>query len=247
MDIVYSEHYSSEYWQGTKKYRGVDGMEHAYTGPSLTWDGFDLVADALCRVWKPKAGDTMLDVGCGGGDFARRMMRRGLDAYGCDVSEYALDNVVPEMRDRVAYCDITQAPKVLPCRHTMDHLPAKYDFVTSLDLMEHLYPEDLDATFDWICSKTQRKLFLLVATVDTDKQEFIHVKGTPIPLEWEATAVSGHVHVRHFEWWVKYFSKRGMKIDWPRMYLFQRERERDHGWHNTGGWSHGTTFFLEKP
>ncbi len=256
MIVDYSKHYGADYWLGRSTYKTADGRTHTYHGPALAWEGFDLVSDALLSIFKP---GTLLDIGCGGGDLARRLQRRGFSPYGIDISQYAVDNAVPEMRGRIALADITTCPEKLvgdPAGQKTDTgllFPEQFDLLLSTDLMEHIYKEDLDETFDWMLSKTKKSMFLLVATamepapgVDPNKWGFTAVKGQPIPIEWQATAASGHVHVQPFTYWCKFFMAKGLRINWQAMYLFQMKREAHEAWKATGGWGMPMTFVLEK-
>ncbi len=246
MEIKYDDWYSADYWTGKKTYKDSNGVEKLYHGPSLTWEGFQYIADALSALL-PKG--SLLDIGCSGGDLANRMRLNGFDAYGVDISEHALKNCVPGMKGRVGYADITGCPEALVPWHTDGGVsfPDKFDVLMATDLLEHLYEEDLDKTFDWMLSKTNKWMFFCVATAAFDKEVFVHKKGTPIPPEFEGTAVAGHVNVQTFNWWAKYFITKGLRIDWQRMYRFQQRREQIEPWRGTMGWNCSTTFFVEKP
>lgn len=238
MKIDYGEYYNGDYFTGKKKYN--DGHETKnYHGPSLTWDGFDHVADAL-RVVLPHG--PLLDVGCGGGDLARRLKARGFDPYGVDISEYAIENASVDMRDRLHICDISASPPLPP------HFPETFKSVIATDLLEHIYEEDLEKTFNWILERTEKWLFFCVATAAHDKKEFILKKGEPVPPRDEKVAVSGHVNVRTFWYWLKFFENfpnRILRVDWKKMYLFQLRREAIPAWRDTMGWNMQTTFILE--
>lgn len=268
MEIDYKKHYDDAYFTGKKTYKDAQGNVHAYHGPALTWEGFHVVGSALASLL-PKG--TLLDIGCSGGDLARYLMKYGFDSYGIEISEYAVKNCVPEMRGKIALNDISECPETLLSYHTEKfpsgnfglyvntksafssenpewafRFPDQFDTLIATDLLEHIYAEDLNKTFNWMLSKTRKWMFFCVATVIPPTKEFVAKKGEPIPLEYEATAVSGHVNVRTFTWWAKYFKAKGLKIRWDLMYLFQARREQDEGWRNTGGWNMQTTFFLEK-
>jgi SAM-dependent methyltransferase len=74
-------------------------------------------------------GVRSLDFGCGDGQVAAELRRRGFDAYGCDLaSDYAWGGVT-EMSDRVRPIPLD------PYRIPFDD--AEFDFVTSVAVMEH--------------------------------------------------------------------------------------------------------------
>lgn len=241
MIIRYDEHYDDAYWKGQKQYRTVDGKTELYHGPALQWEGFQHVCDALAPL---VPGKTLLDIGAGGGDLASRFMKKGYDAYGVDVSKYAIENCVPEMKGRLASGDITEG-------NALDYLPnwpKTFDVVLATDLWEHIFFEDLDRTFDWVLKKMNQWAFFLIAvcTSEDHKQEFVHTKGDPIPQQFEGVAVSGHVNVRQPNFWTRYFKAKGLRIDWHRCYVFQAQREKIKPWKETPGWDMGSTFIVEK-
>lgn len=248
MEIKYENHYNQDYWTGRKQYRDPAGNVQTYHGPSLDWEGFDFIADALAAVLPPRPQNqsTLLDIGCGGGALAKRMMQRGYDSYGVDISEYAINHCVDGMQGRLKLADITHNPSLTP-------LPTQYDLVMATDLVEHIYESDWTETFSWILSITKRWMFFCVATtvhphgVFVESESFVAKKGETIPARWEQTAISGHVNVRPFIFWARRFAGyTALKIRWDLMYLFQAQREFIEPWKNTGGWNMQTTFFLER-
>ena len=256
MKIDYNKHYGADFWLGRHTYKAHDGSTQTYIPPALAWAGFEFVASALAPLCP---GKTLLDIGCGGGDLARRFEGYGFRPYGIDISEFAVQNCVEDMRGRLALADITTCPKELWAYQGQGQgweevsgegkdwpFPDTYDLVLSTDLAEHLYEEDLDRTFMWMMERTRRWMFLLVAVVQEDAEEFIHAKGAEVPERWETTAVSGHVHVKRSSWWENFFREKGLTLCWEKMYRFQSARERVPAWQQTGGWDHGFTFILEK-
>lgn len=230
MKIDYLEHYNKDYFTGKKTYQD-NGETKLYHGPSLTWEGFQPVSDALAKIL-PKG--SLLDVGCSAGDLTRRMLLHGFDARGIDISQYAIDNCHPDMKGRLSCADISTVPDV----------GGPFDVLISTDLLEHIYLEDLDKTFQWMLDNTKRFMFFLVAV--TDGEEFVHTKGVEIPDRWNMTAISGHIHVRRWPWWAKFFMEKNLTIRWDLMYQFQRIREQNKDWKNTAGWDMPSTFVLSK-
>lgn len=243
MKIDYADHYDEGYFTGKKTYKGPDGKEYVYHGPALTWNGFQPVAEAL-GVLLPKG--TLLDIGCSAGDLARCLRQFGYDPYGIDISKYAVERCHPDMQQRLACDDITLAPKhLLSYAAPHEEFPEQFDNVIATDLLEHIYEDDLDPTFDWILAKTRKTLFFCVATT-FDGAEFIAKKGEPIPVAYEGTAVSGHVNVRTMSYWLRYLQSKSLRIRYDLMYFFQVKRELHKQWRDTMGWNLQTTIFCER-
>lgn len=234
MKVEYGTFYDSDYWTGQKQYMGPGDVPENYHGPSLAWEGFQFVADAIAALLP---GKSLLDIGCGGGDLASRFLQHGYDAYGIDISNYAVEHCVEAMRGRLGVADITTTPAI----------PYTYDLVMATDLLEHIYEEDLSRTFDWMMQLSNRWLFFCVATAGSpDKGEFVLEKGATVPIEHETTAVSGHVNVRHWMYWIKFYENKGLKVRWDLMYKLQVMREACAPWRDCMGWNNQTTHILEK-
>lgn len=69
-----------------------------------------------------------LDVGCGTGYLVSMLKKLGIDAYGIEISEYALSNVPKEIQPYVKKGDITKIP--------FDD--NTFDLVVTFDVMEHI-------------------------------------------------------------------------------------------------------------
>ena len=83
-----------------------------------------------------KAGDKILDVGCGKGfllyDFT--LVVPGVEIYGIDISPYAIANAKEEIRSRLQVGNATKLP--WPDKH--------FDLVFTLNTLHNLHCYDLD-------------------------------------------------------------------------------------------------------
>ncbi len=68
----------------------------------------------------------MLDVGCAKGFLVECLRDRGVEAYGFDISEYAIGEVRPDIR---AYCWVASVT---------DSIEGYYDLVTNIEGLEHV-------------------------------------------------------------------------------------------------------------
>jgi SAM-dependent methyltransferase len=90
--IRVSREYGQMYFDGPREY-GYGG--YRYDG---RWRP---VALDIVEHFGLKRGDRVLDVGCAKGFLVKDLLALGVDAYGLDVSEYALKNCEPEVVGRL--------------------------------------------------------------------------------------------------------------------------------------------------
>ena len=93
--IRISREYGQEYFDGPREY-GYGG--YRYDG---RWKP---VAKDIIDHFKLNKGDRVLDIGCAKGFLVKDLLDLGIDAYGVDVSEYALQNCMPETVGRLHLC-----------------------------------------------------------------------------------------------------------------------------------------------
>jgi SAM-dependent methyltransferase len=135
------------------------------------WLGFfGKVADGIIRDLHPT---TVLDAGCAMGFLVEALVQRGVDAYGVDVSEYAISQVHESVRDRCRVQSLTEP------------LERRYDLITCIEVVEHIPPEECDSTLDNLCAATDR---LLLSTTPEDYREATHLNVRP-PEDWSAALV----------------------------------------------------------
>lgn len=231
-------HYDAAYF--------TTGKGASHPGQTLVWEGFDAVAEALSVLLPMSDHRSVLDIGCAGGDFASRFLARGWDAYGVDISEYAVQNAVDAVRDRLKVMDISDAPDLAP-------LPDAYDLITSTDLLEHIFESDLPTVLRWMLGHGKRWYFFNIATAIGERDgtwfevpEFCVGRGEPFPPGQEYNAESGHVNIRSWRYWAAKFVEFGMTPRWDLMYQFQMRRESTPWWRGSIGWSMPNTWILER-
>jgi SAM-dependent methyltransferase len=98
-----AQQFGKEYFDGTRE-QGYGG--YRYDGRWLP------IAEDIAKHFALKAGDRVLDVGCGKGFLVKDLMKvcPGLDAFGVDVSEYAVVNCEPEVVGRLHVGNATRLP-----------------------------------------------------------------------------------------------------------------------------------------
>lgn len=173
MSEIYNEEYYRQYDVGIGK---VNYQDSTYTKDFLTGIAKQIVSD-----FHPK---TVLDAGCAMGHLVAALRDLGVEAYGVDVSEYAIANVREDIRP---FCRAASLSEEFPT-----DLPQHYDLVVTIEVLEHLYAEDGKKAIANLCKRADTVLF----------------SSTPDDFE-ERT----HVNVQQREYWAKLFFEQGFTDD----------------------------------
>jgi len=197
-------YYDANYFAvpGGKKFKnpcGIEG-EWSYANPEGEWEGCGPVVQAWKEVFKCK---NLLDVGAGRGTFVAYARAIGIEAVGFDFSEWAVSHLYTHCEGSWVKCaDATQK---------WDYPDKPFDLVTVLDLMEHLYEEDIDKVVNEMYRVARKYIFLQIATVgsDVNHSKYALKKGESVPIELEGVAVAGHVTVQDRAFWVDKLKRDG--------------------------------------
>lgn len=128
---------------------------------------FGGVADSIVRKLEPTS---VLDAGCAMGFLVETLRDREVEAYGVDVSEYAISQVHPSVREHCWAASLTEP------------LPRSYDLITCVEVIEHIDPADAEKVIANLCNATDR---LLLSTSPFDYAEPTHVNVQP-PEVWSS-------------------------------------------------------------
>ena len=145
-----------------------------YEEPEHWTEFFAIVADHIIADFAPK---TVLDAGCAMGYLVTALRDRGVEAYGIDISRYAISKVREDIKP---FCVVGSLTDELPSK-----LPKRFDLVTNIEVLEHLYAEDAVKAVHTLCGATDMVLF----------------SSTPDDYT-EAT----HVNVQQREYWARLFA-----------------------------------------
>jgi SAM-dependent methyltransferase len=109
------------------------------------WLGFfGRMADRITQDFAPR---TVLDAGCAMGFLVEALRDRGVEAFGFDISGYALSRVRPDI-----------APFTWPAS-IVDPLDRDYDLIVCIEVLEHLPAREIDDALDNLCGHAREVLF----------------------------------------------------------------------------------------
>ena len=149
-----SKQYGKLYFDGPRDY-GYGG--YRYDGRWVP------VAKDIIKHYSLKPGDKVLDIGCGKGFLVKDLLAEGIDAYGLDISEYALMNCEPEVIARIH-------------QGSGDHLPfpdGSFDCVLSLNTVHNFTRERAIVAMQEIQRLSCGKAFVQVDSFRTPEQKEI--------------------------------------------------------------------------
>lgn len=142
---------------------------------------FASIAEQIVNEIKPQ---NALDVGCGLGFLVEDLRQRGVDAFGVDISDYAIRQVHLDIQP---YCWVGSV---------IDPLPRKYDLITCIEVLEHLSHSEAKQGIENLCQYSDDILF---SSTPLDYKELTHFNVRP-PEYWaELFAHHGFFHDIEFD------------------------------------------------
>lgn len=182
--IRISREYGEMYFDGPREY-GYGG--YRYDGRWVP------VAKDIVDHFGLKPGDRVLDVGCAKGFLVKDLLAIGIDAYGIDVSEYALMHCEPEVVGRL---------QIGSC----DHLPfpdGSFDAVLAINTIHNMDRDGCIRSLREMERLAPGKGFVQVDSYHTPEQKDI----------FESWVLTAKFH-DYPDGWVKVFQEAGYTGDW---------------------------------
>ncbi len=141
-----------------------------------------------------KASDTVLDFGCAKGFVVRALRILDIEAFGVDISDYAIDQAPADVRDY--------------CRHIgsvgdIEDFGRTFDWLISKDVFEHVAEEELRDLLQ-VTRELVRKMFVVVPLGRDDGTERFVIPN----YDQDKT----HVTVKPLHWWRDLFEQHGWKV-----------------------------------
>ena len=177
--------FSEEYWDGDRRicyggYRYIEGR-------------WEKVARAIADHYPLPAKPKILDIGCGKGFLLYDFLKVIPDAeiYGIDISEYAISNCKPEIRDRLQVGNAINLPWV----------DNSFDLVISITTMHNLHTYDLDLALREMERVGKQHKYLCLESY-RNEQEKANL------LYWQVTCEAFNTP-EEWHWWFKHTNYTG--------------------------------------
>lgn len=166
---------------------GVSGYENYRWMPELTLR----MAFHMINSLGIKVGESILDFGCAKGFLVKSFRLFDFEAFGCDISDYAISTVDEEVKP---YC------WVIDSCDDLNIFKRNYDWMISKDVFEHLCEEDLRNLLT-NSRNYVKKIFLVIPLAQNDEC------GTYIVPEYDKDIT--HILAKSYKWWINLFRECG--------------------------------------
>jgi SAM-dependent methyltransferase len=118
---------------------------------------FEGIAEKIKNEINPK---TVLDAGCAFGFLVEKMRKKDIQAFGCDISEYAISQTHDSIKP---YCWVASLA---------DPIPNRYDLIVSIEVLEHIKKNESELALINLCTASDDILF---SSTPFDYKETTHV------------------------------------------------------------------------
>lgn len=98
--------------------------------------------------------ESALDYGCAKGFLVKALRMMSVEACGYDISEWAISNADPSVKDYVS--------------NELKTEPMSYDYLIAKDVMEHLTKDQLQETLPKLWQATRKAMLIIVPLTDRD-------------------------------------------------------------------------------
>lgn len=179
-----NEYYNQDYYQSHcgEEYERGNGWEEVFARH----------AQRIKREIQPQS---VLDVGCAKGFLVEALRDQGIEAFGIDLSEYAVSSVREDIRP---FCKV---------RSVLQPIGQRYDLLTCIEVLEHLDQEETALAIQHLCEASDDILF---SSTPFDYAEESHV-SVHTPAYWaQQFAYQGFYHDVQYD--CSYISVQAMRF-----------------------------------
>ena len=176
--------FGKDYWDGDRKF-GYGGYKY---------DGrWRAVADLLAKHYRLKAGDKVLDVGCGKAFLLYDLMQAvpGLQVTGIDISKHGIETAKEEVRPYLQMADAAKLP-------FSDH---SFDLVISINALHNLPCPKLESALKEMERVGKKNKYLVVESF-RNEEEKVNL------LYWQLTCRSFY-SPDDWQWWFNHSNYSG--------------------------------------
>ncbi|MBC7253190.1 MAG: class I SAM-dependent methyltransferase [Actinobacteria bacterium] len=211
--VLTPDFYSHDYFDRRK-----DPLRESGYGEALTYrEEFREVAEVARDLFRPTR---VLDMGCAKGFQVLALRRAGMEAWGIDISDYAVSEAPAEVEP---YLKVEEYRKV--------HFPDQYfDLVLAMEVLEHIPPTDIRKVVEELHRLTSRWIWATIPCFGTNPfgpdgclegkiqpERISYYRKHVVDLasfrhlvrDIEGYPIHGHLIAASFDWWTALFTSLG--------------------------------------
>ena len=182
---------SSSYLRFGEDYFDTPDLGRGYAG--YKYDGrFKDTAKRIVDHYGLTIGSKVMEIGCAKGFLLIEFQLLGMEVEGWDLSEYAVNNAHPDIRERINLGDASEIP-------TPDN---PYDLVIAKEVLSHMPDDSIRKTLRFMQNQS-RASFAMVSTVTA-------ASSADVMLRWDPT----YKTARTPDQWVELFQDIGYRNDY---------------------------------
>lgn len=174
--------------------KGISCYENYRWIPELTYP----MANSFYNFLNLKKNLSVLEFGCAHGFLVKCLKDFGVNAYGLDISEYAIKNCPNDISKRLATIKNNNVKKAIQKTNFKNKY---FEWTISKDVFEHIKASELKPLLKQI-SIISKKLFVIVPLGDNSKYRIkqYHLDKT-------------HIIIKNENWWIQLFENNGFIVD----------------------------------
>ena len=201
--------------------KGISCYENYRWIPELTYP----MANSFYNFLNLKKNSNVLEFGCANGFLVKCLKDFGVNAFGVDISSYAINNCPNDISDRLSVISKNNLKNSIKKTKFKKN---KFDWTISKDVFEHIRPKDLRIIIRQI-AKVSSNLFVIVPLGDNSKYRIkqYHMDKT-------------HIVIKNEEWWNKLFLNNGFEVN-KILYKVEGIKDKWYKYHK-----YGNGFFILK-
>lgn len=150
--IEIASQFGFEYFDGSREF-GYGG--YVYDGRWKT------IAKEICEHYGIKSGDKVLDVGCAKGFLVKDLRDLNIDCYGVDISNYAIANCHPDVKNYVRVGDSRE----------LNFRDGEFDLVLSINTLHNLKRNDIIKSLSELMRVSKKSCFVQVDSYMTTEEK----------------------------------------------------------------------------
>jgi SAM-dependent methyltransferase len=181
---------------------------------------------AAYLLWRNVRARSSLDVGCATGYLVEALRDLGVEAEGCDASDFAVHHPAPGAAGHLRRADPVAG---------LPYADGTFDLVSALEILEHLAPTDVPRALAELRRVCRGVLYATIPSYGPNRsgpdghfegkvrpERLAHyrmldpVPEGPLPLgdlavDAEGRPVEGHLTIASYEWWTARLAEAGLE------------------------------------